>query len=342
MEIDRLNYAKAGVNIELGDTCSMIAYNAAKKTFANRKGKIGEALTLKGGFSGPIYFKNLKDSFVVKNSDGIGSKAVIAHKIKKYDSLAFDLIAMVADDCATIGGEPVAATNTLDIEKVNEKLVAELVKGIPKACKRAGISMVGGEIAELPDQLNGFAWNADLIGVLEKKKIVDGSKIKKGDSIVAFKSNGIRSNGLTLARKILQKKYGENWHLKKFNGKKWGNILLKPSLIVCPAITEMVGAYGKKGKCKVHALTHVTGGGIFNNFLRVFRNDKLFAVFDNLWKPQSEFIELMCLGKVSEEEAFSTWNMGNCFLVVTPKPKNCIRIAKKHGIKARVCGEILA
>jgi len=337
-----MNYAKAGVNIELGDTCSMIAYTAAKKTFANRKGKIGEALTLKGGFSGPIYFKNMKNSFIVKNSDGVGSKAVIAHKMKKYDSLAFDLIAMVADDCAATGGEPIAATNTLDIEKVNEKLVSELVKGIPKACKRAGISMVGGEIAELPDQLKGFAWNADLIGVLEKKKIIDGSKIRKGDSIVAFKSNGIRSNGLTLARKILSKKFGKNWHLNKFKGKKWGGILLKPSLIVSPAITEMIGAYEEKGKCSVHACTHVTGGGVFNNFLRVFKNDKLFAVFDNLWKPQPEFLELVRLGKVSEAEAFNTWNMGNCFLVVTPEPKKCIRIAKKHGIKAKVCGEILS
>ena len=337
-----MNYAKAGVNIELGDTCSIIAYKEAKKTFANRKGKIGEALTLKGGFSGPIYFKNLKNSFIVKNSDGVGSKAVIALKMKKYDSLAFDLIAMVADDCAAIGGEPIAATNTLDIEKVDEKTVSGLMKGIPKACKRAGISMVGGEIAELPDQVKGFAWNSDLIGVLEKNKIVDGSKTRKGDSIVAFKSNGIRSNGLTLARKILEKKYGAKWFNKKFKGKKWGDILLKPSLIVSPAIVEMLGEYGKKGKCKVHALTHVTGGGVFNNFLRVFKNEKLFAVFDDLWKPQDEFVELMRLGKVSEGEAFRTWNMGNCFLVVTPEPKKCIAIAKKHGIKARVCGEILA
>ena len=335
-----MDYKKAGVNIELGDACSMIAYREARKTFANRKGKIGEALTLKGGFSGPIYFKNLKDSFVVKNSDGVGSKAVIAGKMKKYDSLAFDLIAMVADDCAAVGGEPIAATNTLDIEKADEKTVSGLMKGIPMACKRAGILMVGGEIAELPDQVKGFAWNADLIGVLEKKKIVDGSKIRKGDSIVAFKSNGIRSNGLTLARRIIEKKYGENWHLKKFKGKRWGDILLKPSLIVSPAVVEMVGAYGKKGKCRVHGMAHVTGGGIFGNMGRIMKSGKHCAVFDNLWAPQPEFLELMRLGKVNPEEAYRTWNMGNCFLVVTPEPEKAIRIAKKHGIKARIAGRI--
>ena len=335
-----MDYKKAGVNISLGDKCSAIAYSAAKKTFANRKGKTGQALSLKGGFSGPVYFRNLKNALIVKNSDGVGSKAVIAQKMKKFDSLAFDLVAMVADDCAALGAEPIAATNTLDMEKVDEKTVSGLMKGTPKACKRAGISIVGGEIAELPDQVKGFTWNADLIGVLEKKKMADGSKIRKGDSIVAFKSNGIRSNGLTLARKILEKKHGKNWHNKKFRGKKWGGILLKPSLIVSPAIVEMVGAYGKKGKCRVHGLVHVTGGGIFGNLARVMKNNRHCALFDNLFPPQPEFIELMCLGKVSLGEAYRAWNMGNCFLVVTPEPEKAVRIAKKHGIKARVAGKI--
>jgi len=335
-----MDYKKAGVNVFLGDKCSAMAYSAAKKTFSNRKGKIGQALSLKGGFSGPIFFQNLKNSFIVKNSDGVGSKAVIAQKMKKFDTLAFDLIAMVADDCAAVGAEPIAATNTLDMEKVNEKIVSGLVKGIPKACKRAGIAMVGGEIAELKDQVKGFTWNADLIGVLEKKKMVDGSKIKKGDSIVAFKSNGIRSNGLTLARKILYKKYGKNWHMKKFKGKRWGSILLKPSLIVSPAIVEMAGAYGKKGKCRVHGLVHVTGGGIFGNLARVMKKSKFCAVFDRLFSPQPEFIELMRLGRTGFRDAYSAWNMGNCFLVVTPEPKKAIKIAKRHGIKARVAGKI--
>jgi len=336
-----MNYKKAGVNIRLGDECSSIAYSAAKKTFSNRKGKIGESTELSGGFSGPVYFKELKNAFVVKNSDGVGSKAVIAKKMKKYDSLAFDLIAMVADDCVALGAEPVAATNTLDIERVDKKVIEGLMKGIPGACKRAGISMVGGEIAELPDQLKGFAWNADLIGVLEKKKIVDGSRIKKGDFVVAFKSNGIRSNGVTLARKILLKKYGKNWHLKKFKGKKWGDILLKPSLIVCPAIVELVGAYGKKGKCKITGMAHVTGGGILSNLSRVVKNEKLSVVLDNLFPPHLEFVELMRIGGVNIENAYNAWNMGNCFMVVTPEPIKVISTAKKHGIKARIAGRVL-
>lgn len=335
-----MNYRKAGVNILLGDKCSQIAYKAAVKTFRNRKGKIGEALSLKGGFSGPVYFRQLKNAFIVKNSDGVGSKAILAQKMKKYNSLAFDLIAMVADDCAALGAEPIAATNTLDMERVNEKIVSGLMKGMVKACRRARIAMVGGEIAELSEQVKGFTWSADLVGVLEKKKLIDCTKIRKKDSIVAFKSNGIRSNGLTLARKILEKEFGEKWHLKKFKGKKWGSILLRPSLIVSPAIVEMVGAYGKKGKCRVSALVHVTGGGIFGNFARAMKNNKLCAIFDNLFSPQREFLELMRLGKVSVEEAYRTWNMGNCYLVVTPEPEKAIEIAEKHGIKARIAGRI--
>jgi len=336
----KMNYKKAGVNIPLGEKCSQIAYKAAVKTFANRKGKLGKPVLLESGFSGPVFFRNLKNAFIVKNSDGIGSKAVVAQKMKAYGTLAFDLIAMVADDCAAQGAEPLAATNTLDMEKVDEKIVSGLMKGIPRACERAGIAMIGGEIAELPDQVKGFSWNADLIGVLEKKKLVDGSKIKKGDSIVAFKSNGIRSNGLTLARKILEEKFGKKWHLRKFRGKKWGSVLLKPSLIVAPAIVEMVGAYGKKGKCRVNGLVHVTGGGIFGNLERVMKKNKHCALFDNLFPPQPEFLELMRLGEVSIEEAYRTWNMGNCFLVITPEPGKAIEVAKKHGIKARVAGRV--
>ncbi len=341
--MNKMSYKKAGVNIEKGNKCSRIAYSFAKKTSSNRKGKIGEPLILEGGFSGPIKL-SLKDSrtkniFIVKNSDGVGSKAVVAQKMEKFDSLAFDLIAMVADDCSALGAEPIAATNTLDMQKVDEQTVTELMKGIPKACKRAGISMIGGEIAELPDQVKGFTWNADLIGVVEESKLVDGSRIQKGDSVVAFKSNGFRSNGLTLARKILEKSFGVEWFDEKFHGKKWGSILLKPSLIVTPAVIEMVGAFGFKPKCEIHGLAHVTGGGISENLQRILKAENSI-VLDNLFPPQKEFIELMQLGNVSIEESFHAWNMGNCFFVITPEPKKAIKIARKHGIKARIAGAI--
>jgi len=338
--MNKMTYKKAGVNTNAGNRCSRIAYEAAKKTFANRKGKIGEPLLLEGGFSGPLKLGRTKNALLVKNSDGVGSKAVIAQKMEKYDTLAFDLIAMVADDCAAVGAEPVAATNTLDMQRVDEKIVSGLMRGIPKACRRAGIAMAGGEIAELPGQVKGFTWNADLIGIVEKGKLIDGSRVRKGDSVVSFKSNGIRSNGLTLARKILEKEFGKEWHSEKFHGKKWGNILLKPSLIAAPAVLEMAGAFSKKGKCKVHGLAHITGGGIGENLRRVLKAKKRCAVLDGLFPPQKEFLALGEIGNLSVEEAFNTWNMGNCFLVVTPEPKTAIKIAKKHGIKARLAGTI--
>ncbi len=340
MKKNRATYKKAGVNVSLGDKCSRIAYAAAKKTFTNRRGGVGEAFALEGGFSGPMELGNVKNAVLVKNSDGVGSKAIVASKMEKYDSLAFDLIAMVADDCSATGAEPLAATNTLDMQRADPEIVSGLMRGIPKACKRAGISMLGGEIAELPGQVKGFTWNADLIGIVEKRKLLDGSRVKKGDSVVAFRSKGVRSNGLTLARRILGREFGSEWHQEKFHGKKWGDILLKPSLIVTPAVVEMVGAFGRAGKCRVHAMAHVTGGGIGENLRRVFRKKKRSAVLDALFPPQVEFLELMRLGNVSVGEAYRAWNMGNCFLVVTPEPDAVIRIAKKHGISAREAGTI--
>lgn len=332
-------YTQAGVNIAAGDVASSLAGKLAATTFPGRKGKIGRPVRLPGGFAGALDFG---DFYIVTCDDGTGTKMAVAEAIGKFDTLGYDLAAMVTDDAVCLGAEVISVSNTLDCPKVDKKIVGDLLKGLAKACKEQKIVIPGGEIAEVGKTVNGLVWNATAIGVVEKKKIIDGSKIKPGDVIISLKENGLRSNGFSLARYILQKKFGKNYFNKKFKGKKWGELLLTPSKIYHSAILDLVGRYKQKAKVKIKGVVHITGGGIAGNLPRVFRNKKLGAHLPNLWEPSKWIRELICLGKVSEEEAREVWNLGNGMLViVSPKDVDkTLKILKKNKIAARVAGEI--
>ena len=222
-------YKQAGVDISLGDKCSAIAYSAAKSTFSARKGLIGKPVILEGGFSGALDFGNF---YLVQNCDGVGSKIQIADALRKYDTLGYDLLAMVADDAICVGAETVSITNTIDTSKVSAKVIEGLMKGLKKACKEQKVVIPGGEIAELPDMMKGNSWNATALGIVEKKKFITGKNVKPGDKIIGLGSRGFRSNGFSLIRHILKKKFGTNWAKRKMTGKKsWGEAALTPSLI---------------------------------------------------------------------------------------------------------------
>lgn len=342
---DDKTYEEAGVNIPLGDKCSEIAYKTCKDTYKNRKDKFGEPEEFEGGFSGPIKInQSLKGSYLVKNSDGVGSKALIAQRLGKHNTVAFDLIAMNADDAVSIGAEPFVATNSLDIKEMDVNVVEGLMAGLKGACKKAKIAMVGGEIAELGEQVEGhdkpYIWNADMLGVLEKEKLIDGRDISPGDKIIALKSNGIRSNGLTLARKICRDNLGKDWHNVSFDSKlSWGEVLLKPSKICCSPLLDILGRYQQERKAEVKGIAHITGGGI-SNLKRVLPSG-LGAKLSDLFEPQLELLELQKLGPVSDEEAYKTWNMGQCFLLISSETERVQSILNSNGVKTKVAGEVI-
>ncbi|MCK5472108.1 phosphoribosylformylglycinamidine cyclo-ligase, partial [Candidatus Gracilibacteria bacterium] len=206
-------YALAGVNIAEGDAASKLAGKFAATTFAGRRGRIGKPVKLPSGFAGVLDFGNY---YLVMGDDGVGTKMEVAERMRKFDTLGTDLLAMVADDTVCLGAEVVAITNTLDTPKVSKKNTGELLKGLAKSCEKEKIAIAGGEIAEVGKAVNGMVWNATAIGVVEKKKIILGDKIRAGDAVIALKENGLRSNGFSLARKILEDKFGENYHRKLF------------------------------------------------------------------------------------------------------------------------------
>jgi len=333
-----IDYKKAGVDIKAGDTASKIAYNFAKSTFSSRKGMIGEPLVEDGSFAGLI---DMGEFYLVQGDDGVGTKIEIAEKIGKFDTLGYDLLAMVCDDAVCLGAETISITNTLDTNKVDANIVSELMKGLAQACIEQKIVIPGGEIAEVGKSVNGNVWNATAVGILEKDKVIAGKNIKAGDKIIALAEKGFRSNGFSLVRYIIEQKLGKNGYLKPSPfGKSWGEVLLEPSTIYSAAMLELLGRFKQERKINIKGIAHITGGGIPGNFNRILRSTDLGAEFNNLLAPASLVKEIQKLGEVAEDEAYNTWNMGNGMMLVVA-PEDVDITLKSLSVNAQVVGEII-
>jgi len=356
---------ESGTDISLNDKASKIAFNYAQKSFKNDKNI--KNVTKNGDFSGgficrgeplcsPYDNNNINISIA---SDGIGTKVEIAERLNKYDSLGYDLLAMVCDDLISNFYEPKFVSNILDIDYINLNIVDELMKGLYSASKEANVIISGGEIAELGSRICGygdnmhFNWAATAIGFkmiscrddgiassLKHDGIAsslnpsqgsaltvlshDGTSqssaltvLNQGDKVYALLSNGFRSNGFSLARRILYDAYGENWHDFKFNElENWGSILLKPSKIYTPLIKKLI-----KNGVLIKKIAHITGGGFVNNTNRVLPQNLSIKITNPVKTPEY-FIKLIELGKISRAQAELTWNMGYGMVVITNQKIN--------------------
>ncbi len=326
-----VTYADAGVDIEKGDEASRIMYEAAKATWQNRKGRLGEVVLPFDDFSGlrAVNISSLpKDTFMSVGLDGIGTKSEIAERLGKHDTMAFDLVAMVADDAVVRGGEPALLGSTLEINKIDISVIKQLAKGYTQAANDAGIAIINGEIAEMGARVQGFGncsynWTASLVWFGTKKHMLTGKELSVGDTLVSFKEEGFRSNGLSLVRKIMKDSWTNETLLQA----------LTPSKIYAKAVVEMFG--------HITGVAHITGGGIPGKVGRILRASGLGARFDNLFEPPKLMQECIERGKVPLENAYSTWNMGNGMVVATREPELVISVAKKYGIRAQVSGKIV-
>lgn len=326
-----VTYSEAGVNIELGDNASSIMYNAAKETWKNRKGKLGEVVTPFDDFTGlrAVNISKLPEgTFLSMNFDTVGTKVEIAERLNKHDTLAYDLFAMVCDDAIVRGGEPVLVGSNLEINKVDISVIKQLATGYVDAAKDANVAVINGEIAEVGKRVNGFGscnynWGAACIWFGNKKNLFTGKEIKAGQKLVAFRENGFRSNGLSLLRKIMENQWTNETLLQA----------LTPSKIYSKAVVEMFG--------KLTGVAHITGGGIPGKLGRMLKASGLGAKLNNLFEPCKLMQHAIEIGNVSSEEAYKTWNMGNGMIVATESLDDIVKIAKKHGIEAKVCGEIV-
>lgn len=331
-------YKQAGVDRDLQDRCAEIFYEAAVKTFQNRKGRFGEPLICRGGFSGPIYIKELKDAYLLKNSDDVGTKIEVAELMGKHDTIAFDLLAMVCDDAAVMGAEPFALTNSLNASKLDLGVIEQLASGLVKAAERARVAVVGGNVAVL-DRVQGlYLWDADVIAVLERKKELKKEAIRPGDKIIGLREQGFRSNGFTLIRKILRERYGPHWVDKPYDAQRsWGEVALTPSIIYTPILVEAVGAYGENGRAAIKGAAHITGGGIPGNLPRCL--PKGLGAHVSV-KPLEPMIHLQELGQVDDREAYQVWNMGVGMMIITNDEK-IFELAREYQVEALEVGEVI-
>lgn len=343
--MDEISKTKpSGIDIDLGNTCSQIAFNWAKKTFANREPGTGNPLmTIEGGFSSVMDFRGVR---IGVSSDGIGTKIEIAERTGIYITLGWDLIAMVADDLVANGIETVNLSNILDVDFLDAEIVDQLMRGLNEAATFARITLTGGEIAELGNRIGGygprmhFNWCATGVGILPPDRdIIDGRSVQAGDVVISLKSRGFRSNGFSMVRRVMQQQFGDEWHKTEYTpNQTWGEALLTPSYIYTPLIIDLL-----KNGHDIHGIAHITGGGIFDKFARPLRFNRLGAHLDNLFEPLPFMLKVQELGKVSEAQAYRLWNMGNGMLFVVP-PKQvdeALQFIEKSNYRAQVCGKVI-
>ncbi|QQS28803.1 MAG: phosphoribosylformylglycinamidine cyclo-ligase [Sphingobacteriales bacterium] len=339
-----MDHQQSGFDIDLGNQCSQNAFSWAKKTFKNRTGKVGQVvMKVDGAFSNMLDFHGVKIGIT---SDGIGTKIELSERTGIYDSLGYDLVAMVADDLIAGGFVPTSISNILDVDHLSYPIIDELMRGLHDASNFAGIAVTGGEIAELGSRISGwgnkmhFNWCSTAIGVLHPKlnEPIDGSAIHEGDAIITLRSRGFRSNGFSAIRKIMSGHFGDNWHTENYSEEKtWGEVLLTPSLIFAPTITRALDA-----DIHIKGIAHITGGGIADNFRRVLKVNQLGAHFHNLFPPHDFMTQLMQLGKLTLQQAYLYWNMGNGMLVVVPNSmaEKSLEVLQTGEYKAQIAGHI--
>ena len=256
------------------------------------------------------------------SSDGIGTKIEIAERMNKYDTLGFDLIAMVCDDLISNGFIPISISNILDVDYLDEFIVNDLFLGLYNAVNEINISISGGEIAELGNRISGygdkmhFNWCATGMGILHKSlnNPIDGKNIKPNDIIMSLQSNNFRSNGFSLIRKILFEKFGNNWHNEKYNEKTYGELLLNPSILYSNIIKEILD-----NNVLISGIAHITGGGIFDNLLRILKINSLGANLNNVLTPTDFMLHIQNLGNIDNYKAYQLWNMNNGMLFIIDK-----------------------
>ena len=306
-----INYKWAGVDIEAGARSVELFTEKMKATLRP------EVLSDIGGFSAlfELDLSRYENPVLVSSADGVGTKIKLAQMLEKHDTVGIDLVAMCADDVVTCGAEPLFLQDYVATGKVDPDRIARIVGGIADGCVKAGCALVGGEVAEHPGvmepddyDLAGFC-----VGVVEKSRIIDGSRVKPEDRIIGIVSSGLHSNGYSLARKLLFDTGDFNLDDQpKELGFPLGQELLTPSLIYAPVILKVMET------CDLRAVAHITGGGITDNLPRVIP-DSLNAEIDmGTWPVKNIFTFIQRVGEIDLFEMLKTFNMGLGMMLVVP------------------------
>lgn len=327
-------YAKAGVNINAGyKSVELIKKHIAK---TNIKGVLSDI----GGFGGifELDLKGINKPVLVSGTDGVGTKLKIAFLMNKHDTIGIDCVAMCVNDIICSGAKPLIFLDYIACGKNYPKKISEIVKGIAKGCVQAGCSLIGGETAEMPGfySKNEYDLAGYSTGIVDKSKIIDGKKVKKGDIIIAIASSGAHSNGFSLVRKIFEN-YNLKNPVKELGKKSFGETLLTPTKIYVKPILKVLQ------KVKVKGISHITGGGFYENIPRCIPNGFCAEIEKKNIKILPIFNYIQKCGKLKERDMFNTFNMGvgMCIIVSKSEVNKAIDILKSCGEDAYIIGNII-
>jgi phosphoribosylformylglycinamidine cyclo-ligase len=296
--------------------------------------------------SSPRFKRNWKDPVLVAGADGVGTKLLVAAAVNRFDTIGIDLVAMNVNDVLVMGAEPLFFLDYVAVPKIEKAKLVDIVKGIADGCEKAGCALLGGETAEMPAlyrpgefDLAGFS-----VGVVERKRIVTGDAVKAGDAIIGLASDGLHSNGYSLARKLVFEVGGfKPTDRVEELGKSAGDELLTPTRIYCKPVVALLRKFQRKKHGRpVHGMAHITGEAFPGNIPRSVPAGLMAAVDAKSWPRPAIFGMLQRLGKLPDAEMFGTFNMGIGFvLVVAPDfADKAVAFLNDAGERAYRIGEI--
>ena len=324
-----MTYRDAGVDINAGNNFVKKIKPLIEKTLR------GEVISNIGGFGGlfELSKNKYKKPILVSGTDGVGTKLLLAQQLNDHSTIGIDLVAMCSNDVLVQGAEPLFFLDYFACGKLDIKTAAIVVKGISDGCLQAGIALIGGETAEMPDMYSGDSYDLAgfCVGVVDKENLIDGNSISTGDIIVGLSSSGPHSNGFSLIRKILE--IGDK---PIINGQPIEKLLLSPTRIYVKPIIQLIK------KVKIKGLAHITGGGITENIPRILKNTIQAEININSWKQGPVFDWLSIAGKISPDEMRKTFNCGVGMVVIVEQSdlNSTLDILNKTGEVAWKLGEI--
>lgn len=330
-------YQRSGVDTEAGDAAIELM---RADVLATHRGRVPGGV---GGFAGLFDAKFLtgyRHPILASATDGVGTKVAIAQALDRHDSIGQDLVAMVIDDIVVVGATPLFLTDYIACGKVHPERIASIVSGIAQACSHTNVALVGGETAEHPGLLGPDDYDvaAAGTGVVEADDMLGPDRVHPGDTVIALASSGLHSNGYSLARHIVAQAGLNLSNVVAETGRTLGDELLEPTRLYTPVALGVMAEVGSA----VHAMSHVTGGGIAQNLQRVMPPGLAVSVDRSTWTPPAIMHHLAGAGSLDLSEVEDTWNMGvGFFLIVDPSAADqVVDVCDGLGVQAWPVGQV--
>ena len=330
------SYEQAGVNLEAGyEVVRRIKKHVAS---TERLGVMGNIGAFGGMFD--LSALNVKEPVLVSGTDGVGTKLKLAFAMDKHDTIGIDAVAMCVNDVLAQGAEPLYFLDYVAVGANEPAKIENIVAGVAEGCRQAGCALIGGETAEMPGMYTEGEYDIAgfTCGVVEKSKLLDGSKVKVGDVLVGIASSGVHSNGFSLVRKVVSDA-NLDLHavLPELDAeRKLGEVLLTPTRIYVKQVLDVIR------NCDVHGVAHITGGGFDENIPRILKPGQGIEVTEGTWEILPVFRMLEKYGKIAHREMFNIFNMGigMVLAVDAAEADKAIEILKSHGERASVIGRV--